>query len=164
MSTPASRLLLTLTNDLVEIPRLAEEVERFCEPLEPSMKDLLAIQLALEETVTNVINHGYGGQPAGTRRFTVELSVEPTSGAAQPADSAAVAAGGVSVRMVVRDDAPAYDPLARPPVDISLPIEDRPIGGLGVHLVKNLMQHTHYERADGHNVLTMDRVLNAPAT
>ena len=145
MSTSASHLLLTLTNDLAEIPRLAAEVERFCEPLEPSMKDLLAIQLALEETVTNVINHGYRSEEPRTRRFTVELSGD-----------------NGTIRMVVKDDAPAYDPLARPPVDTSLPIEERPIGGLGVHLVKNLMQRTRYEHVDGHNVLTMERTLNAP--
>ena len=144
MSTSASHLLLTLTNDLAEIPRLAEEVERFCEPLEPSMKDLLAIQLALEETVTNVINHGYKGEAPGSRHFTVELNGENDA-----------------IRMVVKDNAAAYDPLSRPPVDTSLPIEERPIGGLGVHLVKNLMQRTRYEYVDGHNVLTMERTLNA---
>ncbi|MBC8011560.1 MAG: ATP-binding protein [Burkholderiales bacterium] len=142
---PASQLI-TLTNDLAEIPRLAEAVEVFVEPFGPSMKDTLAIQLALEETVTNIINHGYKADPAGTRSFTVTLS----------------ASARRCIRMVITDDAPAYDPLARPEVNLDLPIEDRPIGGLGVHLVKNLMQHAAYERREGRNVLTLDRVLNAP--
>lgn len=139
MSAPVSQLL-TLSNDLAEIPRLAEAVEAFCEPLTPTMKDLLAIQLALEETVTNVINHGYKEHPAGTRTFTVELAA-PTPD---------------RIRATITDDAPAYDPLARPEVDVSLPIEERPIGGLGVHLVKKLMHHASYERRGNQNVLTLE--------
>lgn len=143
MSLPESQLL-TLTNDLAEIPRLAEAVERFVEPFAPSMKDTLALQLALEETVTNIINHGYRTEPFGTRNFTVELSA-PESG---------------RIRMVITDDASAYDPLARPEVNLDLPIEERAIGGLGVHLVKNLMQHSSYERRGDRNVLTLERLLN----
>lgn len=140
MSTP---LQLTLANDLAEIPRLAEAVESFCEPFEPSMKDILSIQLALEELVTNVINHGYAdGHP---HDFTVTLSGEPGC-----------------IRAVITDDAPAYDPLARPEVDTSLPLEERAIGGLGVHLVKKLMDVSHYERRDGKNILTIERRLNLP--
>ena len=145
MSASASQLLI-LTNDLAEITRLAEAVEAFCEPFAPSMKDLLAIQLALEETVTNVINHGYKEYPPGSRRFTVELAAPSPD----------------RIRATVTDDAPAYDPMARPEVDVSLPIEERPIGGLGVHLVKKLMHHASYERRDGKNVLALERGLNAP--
>lgn len=138
----SSSTLLTLANDLAEIPRLADAVEAFCEPHAPTMKDLMAIQLALEELITNVINHGYrDGQP---HTFTVALSVP---------------AAGV-IRSVITDDAPAYDPLARAEVDTSLPLEDRPIGGLGVHLVKKLMDVSHYERRDGKNILTIERRLN----
>lgn len=144
MSIPAS-LTLTLVNDLAEIPRLAAETEAFCEPLSPSMKDMLAIQLALEETVTNVIHHGYRDDAPGSRSFTVQLS----------------AAAEGRIRMVITDEAPAYDPLARPDVNLDLPIDERPIGGLGVHLVKNLMQHAGYERRDGRNVLTLERALGA---
>ena len=60
---------------------------------------------------------------------------------------------------VVTDDAPHYDPLARPPVDTSLPLEERPIGGLGVHLFKTLAQAARYERRGGQNVLTLEMSL-----
>ncbi len=139
--------LLTLANDLAEIPRAAAELEAWAESLELPMPDLMALQLALEETITNVINHGYRDQPPGTRSFTVEFS--------SPA--------AATVRLVITDDAPAYDPLARPEVDTSLPLEDRPIGGLGVHLVKKLMTHAAYARLDGRNILTLDRVSGRPA-
>ena len=143
--------LLTLVNDLAEIPRAATELEAWAESLEVPMTDLMALQLALEETITNVILHGYRDAPAGTRRFTVEF-IAP--GSASPC----------CIRMVITDDAPAYDPLARPEVDTSLPLEDRPIGGLGVHLVKKLMTHATYTRHEGRNILTLERVLGSAAS
>lgn len=131
---------LTLANDLAEISRLAEAVEAFCGPLEPSAKDVLSLHLALEEVVTNVINHGYTDGHAHV--FTVDLLMEDRR-----------------VTAVVTDDAPPYDPLAREEVDVSLPLEQRPIGGLGVHLVKKLMDSVCYERRDGKNILTLVRTL-----
>ena len=137
------RQTVTLRNDVAEIPRLSEVVEAFCAPLAPNPKDVPAIQLALEEAVTNVINHGYtDGKP---HTLTVDL-----------------AAADRRVTVIVTDDAPAYDPLARAEVDITLPLEDRRIGGLGVHLVKKLMDSARYERRDGHNILTFVRTLGTP--
>ena len=138
---PATRQTLTLRNDLADLPRLAEFIDTFCAPLQPSEKDLMSLHLALEEVVTNVINHGYKDGQSHT--FTVALRVSPDD----------------RVGAIVTDDAPAFDPLARPPVDVSLPIEERAIGGLGVHLVKKLMDYSHYERRDGKNILTLERVI-----
>lgn len=138
MSEP--RQTLTLRNDLAEITRLAGFVDAFCAPLRLTEKDLLSLHLALEEAVTNVINHGYDdGQP---HTFTVAIA----------------AADDGRITIVVTDDAPAFDPLAQPAVDVSLPLDERPIGGLGVHLVKKLMDYSHYERRDGKNILTLERV------
>lgn len=137
------RQTFTLANDLAEISRLADGIETFCAPLDPGPKDLMAVQLAVEEAVTNVINHGYtDGQP---HTFTVELTLEERR-----------------LTTVISDDAPAYDPLARPDVDTTRPLEEREIGGLGVHLVKKLMDSAQYERRDGRNVLTLVRTF-APA-
>ncbi len=146
MSAPAP-LQLTLVNDLAEISRAAAAFETWAEALELPMADLMALQLALEETITNIIHHGHRDQPPGTRSFTVEFSA-PAPG---------------RIRLTLTDDAPAYDPLARAEVDVSAPLEDRPIGGLGVHLVKKLMTHAAYERRGPHNILTLERILGTPA-
>jgi serine/threonine-protein kinase RsbW len=138
------RQIITLRNDLAEIPRLAEFFDAFCAPLVATPKDVFALHLALEEAVVNVINHGYADGKLHT--FTVEL-----------------AAAERRVTVIVTDDAPAYDPLSRAEVDVTLPLEDRPIGGLGVHLVKKLMDSAHYERRDGRNILTLVRTLG-PST
>lgn len=138
----ARRQTLTLTNDLSELSRLSEFIDAFCAPLHPSEHDLMALQLALEEAATNVITHGYNDGLAHT--FTIALNLN---------------ASGDRITAVVADDARAYDPLARPPVDVHAPLEERAIGGLGVHLVKKLMDVAHYERRDGKNILTLERVL-----
>jgi serine/threonine-protein kinase RsbW len=149
--------LLTLANDLAEIPRAAAELETWAESLDVPMPDLMALQLALEETITNVITHGYRDAPAGTRHFTVEFST-PGGAGLQPRPAAPM-----RIRLTITDDAPAYDPLARPEVDTSLPLEDRPVGGLGVHLVKKLTTHAAYERRDERNVLVLERVSSTVA-
>lgn len=141
---PPAVQLLTLTSSLAEIPRVADAAEAFCAPLHPGPRDLHALQLVLEETVTNVITHGYGGRPG--HAFTLELRIE-----------------GRRVTAVLTDDAPAYDPLARAEVDVHAPLAERGIGGLGVHLVKKLMDSAAYERRDGCNVLTLARTFAPPA-
>ena len=59
------------------------------------------------------------------------------------------------------DDGPGFDPLSAPEPDTSLGIEERPIGGLGIALVRRLMDHVEYERRDGKNRLRLRRRLVA---
>ena len=142
--TPARQQVLTLRNDLAELSRLAACIDEFFAPLQPDDQDVLAFQLSLEEVVTNVINHGY--RNGGEHRFAVTFSAD-----------------GDRVTAIVADDAPAFNPLARPEVDINAPLEERPIGGLGIHLVKKLMDEVRYEHRDGRNILTLVRALRRAA-
>lgn len=136
---PSSSQTLTLRNDLAELARLAEFIDTFCAPLQPSEKDRLALHLSLEEAVTNVVNHGY--RDAQPHPISVTLG-----------------ATGDRVTATITDESAPYDPLARPPVDTSAPLEERAVGGLGVHLMKKLMDDCHYERRGGKNILTLQRV------
>lgn len=138
--TPVPPQTLSLRNDPGELPRLVAFIDAFFVRLSADGPTLNAFQVALEEIAINVINHGY--RDGGDHVFTVALAAD---------------AGGVTA--VVTDDAPAFDPLDRPPVDIDAPLEDRPIGGLGIHLVKKLMTGVRYERRDGRNILTLTRDL-----
>jgi serine/threonine-protein kinase RsbW/sigma-B regulation protein RsbU (phosphoserine phosphatase) len=140
-----ARQTIQLRNDLAEIPRLANFVDGYCRPLGASSDDINGLQLALEEVVTNVIVHGF--DDGGVHHFTVDLEAIP----------------GPGVIAVVTDDAAAYDPLARAAPDISSSsIEERPIGGLGVHLIRALMKSVAYERRGDRNVLTMEWVAGGP--
>ena len=60
-------------------------------------------------------------------------------------------------RVEVEDDGRAFNPLDLPPVDTTVPLEQRPVGGLGVHMIRQLMDSVEYRRADGRNILTLTR-------
>jgi serine/threonine-protein kinase RsbW len=105
-------------------------------------KDLFALQIVVEELVTNVID--YGEVPAGTWAATVELAAEK---------------GLLTIRII--DGGREYNPLLREDPDTSLPAEQRPIGGLGVHFCKKLTDTQGYERIDGQNVLVLTKKLSA---
>ncbi len=136
---------LTIAADLAELARMMQTIDEFCAGMATSAADVSALHLALEEIVTNVITHGY--QSDSSRSFTVRLET--------------IAAD--RIRAVVSDDAPAYNPLARPEVNTTLALEARPIGGLGVHLVKKLMDVCLYEQRDGHNIFSVERRLSRVA-
>ena len=86
--------------------------------------------------VTNCIKYAY--DDAGEHTVEIVLSV---------ADHA--------MTILVVDDGRPFDPLAAPSPDLSLPIEDRPIGGLGLHLLRQLADDVRYERRDGANRFTL---------
>ena len=127
---------LTMDNDIRQISRLAGFVERIREDNRLDPERAMKINLALEEAVTNVIMYAY---PAGTGgKVNLEAVVED----------------GV-LRFTLTDRGKLFDPTAAPDADTSASLEDRPIGGLGIHLVRAIMDSVSYRRTDGKNVLTM---------
>ncbi len=105
------------------------------------------VEVSLDEVLANVVRHGLEGRGA-TATVDVELRFDPR-------DDPAVC------EVVVIDDGPPFDPLAAPAPDTSLGVEDRPIGGLGIALVRKLMDEVDYQRRDGRNRLRMARRLVA---
>ena len=94
------------------------------------------VSLAIEELVTNCIKYGYDDD--GEHNIDIVLSVSDQA-----------------LTMLVVDDGRPFDPLALTTPDLSLEIEDRPIGGLGIHLLKELSDDIQYERHEGMNRLTV---------
>ncbi|MBB5033920.1 anti-sigma factor antagonist [Prosthecobacter vanneervenii] len=142
---PAPTQSLTIAADLAELARVMTMIDDFSTRMSIGATDVSALHLALEEIVTNVITHGYQGN--ATRSLSVQIE-------ALAADR---------IRASVTDAAPAYNPLARPEVNTSLPLEARPVGGLGVHLVRKLMDVCFYEHRDGQNIFTIERQLGRAA-
>jgi serine/threonine-protein kinase RsbW len=132
------RASLELRPDISELARLATAFTAFATQHAVPADALNALQLSLEEVVTNVITHGY--QKSGSKMVQVRLTARPGEFIAE-----------------VEDEAPAFDPLARAVPDLAQPLEDRPIGGLGVHLVKNLMDTVTYKRDGNRNLLTLTK-------
>ncbi len=122
---------------IAEIPQLNEELEQFLSANSLGMNDILDIQLAVEEAVTNTIKHGYHGKEGIIR---IHASVT-----------------GDLAKIIIRDSATPFNPLLLPPPDITAPAEDRPIGGLGVMLIRNLMDEVGYGFRNGENVLMLIR-------
>jgi anti-sigma regulatory factor (Ser/Thr protein kinase) len=134
---------LTLNNRLQEIPPLAEVVADFLDGMGVEQATTLRINLCLDELLTNTIQYGYSdGQP---HEISVELLVEH---------------GELHIEII--DDAQPFDPLQEsPPPDLHSPLEERPIGGLGLHLVRQLTDSQHYERdPQGRNRLRLIKQLN----
>jgi sigma-B regulation protein RsbU (phosphoserine phosphatase) len=93
-------------------------------------------QVIVEELVCNVMDHGTA---SGVDALSVDVSVD-----------------GGRVVLDIRDNGAAYDPLAHPPPDLEADIGERPIGGLGIHLVRELAQVARYRREDGWNILCIE--------
>ena len=125
-----------------ELEKLEGFTAEFAAKAGLSDKDLFALQIVVEELVTNVID--YGGVPAGEHAVRVELSAQD---------------GELVVRLV--DRGKEYNPLLREDPDVTLPAEQRPIGGLGVHFCKKLTDAQEYEHRDGCNVLTLRKELSS---
>ena len=127
-----------------EIPRLAEIVQKFGTDNQLSLDDIMRIRLVLDEIVVNIVAHGFEeAGDADHHEIQIHLGLDD--------------ADVLTIR--VTDDARAYDPRLAPAPRFDLPIEERRKGGLGVHIVKTIMDTIDYRRVDGHNVLTLTKKL-----
>ena len=131
---------LVLPNDVNEVPQLASFIEGVCEELGVDMVTTMQLNLALEEAVVNVMTYAY---PAGTKGYA-DIRVE---------------ADDKRMTIVISDTGIPFDPTAKADVDTTLSVEQRGIGGLGIHLVKTIMDDVSYQRVDGQNVLTLRKNL-----
>jgi anti-sigma regulatory factor (Ser/Thr protein kinase) len=101
------------------------------------------MHLALEEHLANIVAHGGDPGPAGT--ITVRFALEPEA-----------------LRVEIEDDARPFNPLDAPEVDTALPLEEKPVGGLGILLIRKSVDELEYGRAGNRNVLVMKNRLTAP--
>ena len=133
---------LILHNDIQQIPQLAEFVEAVADLAHLDVGLTMSLNLALEEAVSNVIMYAY---PKGSDGL-VELEAIIRKD---------------SMQFILSDNGTPFDPTAAPEADITLDVEDRPIGGLGIFLVRNIMDEVKYTRSDdGKNILSMIKKLN----
>ena len=132
------RRSLTLRNDIRQIPRLADFVTGIATEAATDQATAMNLNLALEEAVSNVILYAY---PEGTEG---------------PVDvDAAIWEDRIDFR--ITDSGRPFDPTRSAGPDLTLNAEDRPIGGLGIYLVKKIMDHVSYTREDGKNILSMTK-------
>lgn len=127
---------IRLANDLAEFPPLIDALEWFCAAAAVPEKAAYRLQLTVDEFVNNAVDYGYPDGRGG--EITIGLRHADTQ-----------------LHVVLTDDGDPFDPLAAPPPDLTGSLEERRIGGLGVHLVKTLASSVAYARTEGRNVLTL---------
>ena len=131
---------IILVNDISEISNLNEFVEEIGNELSLAPDVVFNLNLVLEEAVVNVINYAY---PKDEHQ-SIYLSATLHDG---------------SIVLILTDTGKEFDPTMAPDVDITLSADEREIGGLGIFLIRQIMNEVKYERIDGKNVLTLEKKL-----
>ena len=127
---------LVIKNDVKEVATFSAFMKSVMEKLDVEKSLGRQLRLAVEEAVVNVIDYAY---PVGQEG---EIEVRMMS-------------DGKTLKTVITDSGVAFDPTVKEKADTSLPVEDRQIGGLGILLVREIMDAINYERTEGKNVLTL---------
>lgn len=131
---------LILQNEVAEISKLAIFIEELGEEFGLSPELVFNLNLVLEEAVSNVILYAYPKE----EHQTISLI-------ARKKDNQLI--------FVLTDSGKEFDPTQAPDADITLSAEDRPIGGLGIFLIRQIMNTVEYQRIEGKNVLTLGKEL-----
>jgi anti-sigma regulatory factor (Ser/Thr protein kinase) len=135
------QLTLELEAEIESLATADKAIIDFAESMSWPDAATFKVKLVLEEILMNVIS--YGGNGGRKPRITLLLSQQNDL-----------------VSMEISDDGIAYDPLTAPPPDLESELDDRPIGGLGVHLVRELMDSVSYRFKDGRNHLLVTKTLS----
>jgi len=130
--------LLTLKNQVGELERVNQFIEEIGEELGLDMELQMNLNLVIEEMVSNVIFYAY---PEG-KVADIELLAE---------------CNGKKLTFLLSDQGKEFDPTAREDADPDVNPVDREIGGMGIFIVKNIMNEVTYQRLEGKNLLTMTK-------
>jgi len=138
LAAAAESATLLLTNELTEVPRVLDELARFCTSQKLPLSITSGLDVALDEVLSNIILYGF--RDGAEHQICVDVRIS--------ADN---------LVLDVRDDGIAFDPLKAPEPDLSLDLDHRPIGGLGLHFIRTVLDDVTYRRVDGWNILTMKK-------
>jgi len=127
---------LTFPAELENLQPMLKFIRDGAEELGFESKKMNQVQMASEEALVNIISYAY---PDGRGDVEITRSIEEGK--------------GLVIQIV--DWGIAFDPLSRPDPDTEASIEERDIGGLGVFMMRNIMDEVHYERAEDRNILTL---------
>jgi serine/threonine-protein kinase RsbW len=131
---------IILANDIAEISKLNQVIEEVGDEFSLAPDMVFNLTLVMEEAVVNVINYAYPKE----EHEKIYVSARLHEG---------------SIIMVIADNGKEFDPTLAPEADITLSAEERPIGGLGIFLIRNIMNEVKYERIEGRNILTLEKKL-----
>lgn len=131
---------IILANEISEIGRLADFIEDMGNEFSLAPDVRFNLNLVLEEAVANIINYAYPKDEHESIYLSARMHED-------------------SIVLVLTDTGKEFDPTMAPGVDVTLSAEERQIGGLGIFLIRQIMNEVRYERIDGKNVLTLEKKL-----
>ena len=135
------RRILTLSNKVSELEKLTLFIDDVCESAGVDIATAMSINLAMEEAVSNIIFYAY---PGGETEHTITVRY---------------ARKDHELHFDIYDRGVPFDPTARAEADVSLSAEERKIGGLGIFLVKQIMDRVEYERRGDENILKLTKII-----
>ncbi len=131
---------ISIKNQVAELDRVARFIEEIGEELSLDMELQMNLNLVMEEMVSNIIFYAY---PEGVEA-TIELSAE---------------CDGKELTFVLSDQGRAFDPTLKENFDMDVNPAERELGGMGIFIVKNIMNQVTYQRLEGRNLLTMKKYI-----
>ena len=131
---------MSIKNQVAELDRVARFIEEIGEELSLDMELQMNLNLVMEEMVSNIIFYAY---PEGVEA-TIELSAE---------------CDGKELTFVLSDQGRAFDPTLKENFDMDVNPAERELGGMGIFIVKNIMNQVTYQRLEGRNLLTMKKYI-----
>lgn len=131
---------IILANEISEIGRLADFIEDMGNEFSLAPDVRFNLNLVLEEAVANIINYAYPKDEHESIYLSARMHED-------------------SIVLVLTDTGKEFDPTMAPEIDVTLSAEERQIGGLGIFLIRQIMNEVRYERIDGKNVLTLEKKL-----
>lgn len=137
-----SKFSISIASVLSELGRVRALADGFAVAHKLSSDVTADVQVSLDEALTNIIKYGYTDKQA--HQIHIELGIER----------------GVLVAEI-EDDGVAFNPLDVPAPDLKAPLNERRVGGVGIHLVKNLMSEVRYDRVGDRNRLVLKKKLTA---
>jgi anti-sigma regulatory factor (Ser/Thr protein kinase) len=127
---------LCLQSQSAELTRLADEITRRGGEHQLPEEFIARLNLVLEEVVSNIIRHGYGGREDGEVKLAIRFTSE-------------------AIAVTVEDQGIPFNPLLLPDPDLTVPLEEREVGGLGVYLVRKFTDEVDYRFEGGRNILRL---------
>ena len=131
---------IILANEISEISKLIDFIADIGNEFSLAPDVVFNLNLVLEEAVVNIINYAYPEE----EHEKIYLSAKLREG---------------SIILILTDTGKEFDPTIAPEADVALSAEDRQIGGLGIFLIRQMMNEVKYERINGKNVLTLEKKL-----
>jgi anti-sigma regulatory factor (Ser/Thr protein kinase) len=140
-----STIETSILNKIRDLARMPELVAQLAKERGLSDDAVFGLNVALDEMLSNIIKYGYTDDAIHEIRIRFNFT-------------------GPLLVVEIEDDGQPFDPCAAAPVDVDAPMEERKVGGLGIHIVRALMKDVGYERVDGRNRLIMKMLLQPKTT